>query len=129
MLHEWKKFLVIILYLFRYQSWDAYVLVRFISQFWSKIIEKSLKIIESYNKIILSKKIIRGRIRWGGVEGGCKGGNIYSRSKVQFNCLSGSLCDSASEYNPVLKIQINSVSLTTSKDEIILMNYSIWSLG
>ena len=64
-----------------------------------------------------------------GINLGVKGGDIYSRSKVQFNCLSGSLCDSASEYNPVLKIQINSISLTTSKDGIILMNYSIWSLG
>ena len=33
----YMKFLVIILYLLMYQSWDAYVLIRFISHFWSKI--------------------------------------------------------------------------------------------
>ena len=87
MLHGWKQFLL--LYLFRYQSCDAYVLVWFISQFWSKILEKSLKIIESCNKIILSKKIvIRGRIGWGGVGGGERRGDIYSRGESNCNILT-----------------------------------------
>ena len=72
-----------LLYLFRYQSCDVYVLVWFISQFWSKILEKSLKIIESCNKIILSKKIvIRGRIGWGGVGGGKGGGTSIPEVRV-----------------------------------------------
>ena len=37
LLYDCELFLVVILYLLRHWSWDAFVLIRFISHFWSKI--------------------------------------------------------------------------------------------